>query len=47
MELTQLQIDLFKALGGLTITATMFGLFGYALWQVIKRIPNKLIEKVL
>lgn len=47
LELTQLQINLLKAVGGLTLAATLFGAVGYAVWQIVKRIPNNLIEKVI
>lgn len=46
MDLTPLQIDLFKSLIGLTLTCTMFIGIGIILTKIVERIPSKILEKI-
>lgn len=47
MELTPLQIDLFKSLIGLTLTFGIVGLASLGLYQIIKILPTSFIERVI
>jgi hypothetical protein len=47
MELTIEQIELFKALGGLTLTLIIFTSIGYSIKKVVDLIPSDTLTKLL
>lgn len=47
MELTIEQIELFKALGGLTLTVGIFTLVGYSIKKIVDLIPTDKLTKLI
>lgn len=39
--------EILKSILGLTVTIGLFGIVGYSIVQIVKRIPTNILEKVL
>jgi len=46
LNLTAEQIQLFKALGGLTVTFGLFGLVGYGIKKLVDFLPTNKLNKL-
>lgn len=47
LELSQLQIDLFKSLAGIVLTVGLFTTIAFSIKLIVDRIPVKFIERIL